>query len=225
MSSMSIDSIIKSVRWCIDEESNNNSSLKDATDDKDDTYMDNIIKDKINDALHWLCVTASSSAGLAEGITIPTETKEMEIKVYDEEWKIGVITLPTNIDVFNIARIRVDGWYKAVVPTEDTDDEALYMWDLCSTGTKDRPQAAVMRETPLKVLVQPMGEKASISYVGVQKSISDTDTSVDVPDMLKNSFIYYIAYLLLTAFNDSNAAAMYNIALQQLGVNSSQSDS
>ena len=46
---MKVEDIIKAVRWCIDEESNNFSSI---TDEKDDLYMDNIIKAKINDALH-----------------------------------------------------------------------------------------------------------------------------------------------------------------------------
>ena len=48
---MKVEDIIKAVRWCIDEESNNFSSI---TDEKDDLYMDNIIKAKINDALHWI---------------------------------------------------------------------------------------------------------------------------------------------------------------------------
>ena len=38
---MKVEDIIKAVRWCIDEESNNFSSI---TDEKDDLYMDNIIK-------------------------------------------------------------------------------------------------------------------------------------------------------------------------------------
>ena len=60
---MKIEDIIKQVRWCIDEESNNTSAI---TDEKDDLYMDNIIKSKINDALHWIAITAASSSVFAE---------------------------------------------------------------------------------------------------------------------------------------------------------------
>ena len=62
---MTVDEIIKQVRFCIDEESNNTSSLADVIDEKDDSYMDNIIKAKIPDALHWIAVTATSSAVLS----------------------------------------------------------------------------------------------------------------------------------------------------------------
>lgn len=59
---MKVEDIIKAVRWCIDEESNNFSSI---TDEKDDLYMDNIIKAKStmpciglplphHPLLHWL---------------------------------------------------------------------------------------------------------------------------------------------------------------------------
>ena len=60
---MKVEDIIKAVRWCIDEESNNTSEI---TDEKDDLYMDNIIKSKINDALHWIAITAASSSVLSD---------------------------------------------------------------------------------------------------------------------------------------------------------------
>ena len=44
---MKVDEIIKQVRWCIDEETSGTSFI---TDDKDDVYMENIIRAKIPDA-------------------------------------------------------------------------------------------------------------------------------------------------------------------------------
>lgn len=219
---MKIEDIIKQVRWCIDEESNNTSAI---TDEKDDTYMDNIIKSKINDALHWLAVTAASSLVLADSKKVDaTTTSTVKVEEYDTEKGIGIITMPSDTEIINISRVRGKGWFKAVVPVEDTGDEALMMFDESAMGTADRPQAAIMRENPIRILLQPKPEEAVISFVGVPKnvSISSSDTDVAIPDKLSNAFIYYLAFLLLSAYNDTKATQMYTIAMQQLGVSTKQ---
>lgn len=215
---MSIEEIIKAVRWCIDEESNNTSEI---TDEKDDLYMDNIIKSKINDALHWIAITAASSPVLSDSKSIGSTSDTIQVSDFDSNHNIGVIAMPSNMEIITINRIRGASWYKAVTPVEDTDDEALMMYDDTAKGTIDRPQAAIMRENPIKILMQPKTSTAVITYVGVPKSVS-TDasaTDVSIPDKLKNAFIYYIAFLLLSAYDDTKAIQMYSIALQQLGVN------
>ena len=215
---MSIEEIIKAVRWCIDEESNNTSEI---TDEKDDLYMDNIIKSKINDALHWIAITAASSPVLSDSKSIGSTSDTIQVSDFDSNRNIGVITMPSNMEIITINRIRGASWYKAVTPVEDTDDEALMMYDDTANGTIDRPQAAIMRENPIKILMQPKTSTAVITYVGVPKSVStdDSTTDVSIPDKLKNAFIYYIAFLLLSAYDDTKASQMYTIALQQLGVN------
>lgn len=219
---MKVEDIIKQVRWCIDEESNNTSEI---TDEKDDTYMNNIIKSKINDALHWLAITAASSPVLVDSKKVDaTTTSTIKVEVYDTEKGIGVITMPSNTEVINISRVRGKGWFKAVTPVEDTADDALMMYDDIAKGTLDRPQATVMRENPIRILLQPKPEEAVISFVGVPKNvnISSSDTDVAIPDKLSNAFIYYLAFLLLSAYNDTKATQMYTIAMQQLGVNTKQ---
>ena len=218
---MKIEDIIKQVRWCIDEESNNTSEI---TDEKDDTYMDNIIKSKINDALHWLAVTAASSPVLADSKKVDaTTTSTVKVEKYDTEKGIGVITMDSKTEIINISRVRGKGWFKAVTPVEDTDDEALMMFDDTAKGTLDRPQATIMRENPIRILLQPKPEEVVISFVGVPKNVSiSSNTDVAIPDKLSNAFIYYLAFLLLSAYNDNKATHMYTIAMQQLGVNTKQ---
>lgn len=215
---MSIEEIIKAVRWCIDEESNNTSEI---TDEKDDLYMDNIIKSKINDALHWIAITAASSPVLSDSKSIGSTSDTIQVSDFDSNHNIGVINMPSDMEIITINRIRGASWYKAVTPVEDTDDEALMMYDDTANGTIDRPQAAIMRENPIKILMQPKTSTAVITYVGVPKSASTDNSTTDVaiPDKLKNAFIYYIAFLLLSAYDDTKASQMYTIALQQLGVN------
>lgn len=214
---MSIEEIIKAVRWCIDEESNNTSEI---TDEKDDLYMDNIIKSKINDALHWIAITAASSPVLSDSKKVDaTTTSTIKVEEYVAEKGIGIITMPNDTEVINISRVRGKGWFKAVTPVEDTDDEALMMFDDTAKGTEDRPLATIMRENPIRILLQPIPEEAVISFVGVPKNVDTTSTTdVAIPDKLSNAFIYYIAFLLLSAYDDTKANQMYTIALQQLGV-------
>lgn len=227
---MKVDEIIKQVRWCIDEEASGTSYI---TDDKDDVYMENIIRAKIPDALHWIAITASASSVLSSSSStqknassdVASTTATMTVTSFDEHEDIGVITMPSSVSVFNINRVRGKGWHKAVVPVEDTSDEALMMFDDTSKGTIDRPQAAIMRVKPLKVLVQPMPSDGtvSVSYVGVPTDITkgsgEEGDSVEISDNFRGAFIYYIAFLLLSAYDDSKANQMYSIALQQLGAN------
>lgn len=218
---MKVEDIIKQVRWCIDEESNNTSAI---TDEKDDLYMDNIIKSKINDALHWIAITAASSSVFAESKDTSTESSKISVEDYDATRNIGIITMDENTEIISISRVRGKEWFKAVIPVEDTDNEAYMMFDESAMGTADRPQAAIMRENPISILLQPKPTKAVVSFVGVPKNVdaSKESTDVAIPDKLQNAFIYYLAFLLLSAYNDNKATHMYTIALQQLGVNTKQ---
>lgn len=227
---MKVDEIIKQVRWCIDEETSGTSYI---TDDKDDVYMENIIRAKIPDALHWIAITASASSVLSSSSStqknassdVASTTATMTVTSFDGHEDIGVITMPSSVSVFNINRVRGKGWHKAVIPVEDTSDEALMMFDDTSKGTVDRPQAAIMRVKPLQVLVQPMPSDGaiSVSYVGVPTDVTkgsgEEDDSVGISDNFRGAFIYYLAFLLLSAYDDSKANQMYSIALQQLGAN------
>jgi hypothetical protein len=218
---MKVEDIIKQVRWCIDEESNNTSEI---TDEKDDLYMDNIIKSKINDALHWIAITAASSSVFAESKKTSDTSSKISVKDYDATKNIGIITMDENTEIISISRVRGKEWFKAVIPVEDTDNEAYMMFDESAMGTADRPQAAIMRENPIKILLQPKPTEAVVSFVGVPKNVdvSSETTDVAITDKLKNAFIYYLAFLLLSAYNDNKATHMYTIALQQLGVNTSK---
>lgn len=218
---MKVEDIIKQVRWCIDEESNNTSAI---TDEKDDLYMGNIIKSKINDALHWIAITAASSSVFAESKKTSDTSSKISVKDYDATKNIGIITMDANTEIIAISRVRGEEWFKAVIPVEDTDNEAYMMFDESAMGTADRPQAVIMRENPIKILLQPKPTEAVVSFVGVPKNVnvSSETTDVAITDKLKNAFIYYLAFLLLSAYNDNKATNMYTIALQQLGVNTKQ---
>lgn len=215
--------IIEAVRHCIDCETENTSGIAAS---KDDTYMDNIIVAKIDDARHWIAMTASQSPYLsadskAEAATSTVTLKSSSVQRFtdvEEVGDVGVVTLPTSIEAYNVCWVRCSGWHKAAVPNEDTSDSALMMFDETAKGTQERPQAVVMRTSPLKILIQPYSKEneVSLSFIGVSSGNIEGG-GVDVPQKLRSAFIYYIAYLLLSAYGDAKAQTMYNIAVQQLG--------
>lgn len=220
---MTREEIIEAVRHCIDCEAENTA---DIVQTKDDSYMDNIIVTKIPDALHWVAMCAFSSPLLTDDQNIkPMSTVVVEAGYVEpfedvqDVTNVGVVTLPSTIETYGVSRVRCKGWHKAVVPVEDTDDAALTMFDTCACGTAERPQAIVMRTSPLKILIQPYEENmnVTVSYAGIKTS-ADIKGNYAIPNKLKSAFIYYLAHLLLSAYGDNNAQSMYIIAMRQLGI-------
>lgn len=213
---MTVADTIKQVKWCIDHETTGFSKLQD---NGEDTYMDNIIRAKINDARRWVAAFSGQYASLPssqkEDIAVTLFSASPDIN------DVGVFTVPDGINAADIKRVRLSGWFKAAVPVADTDDDALMMFDADAKGTPDRPLAVVMNGSPVKVLVQPyaLNSTVELSYTGVASDIEvsgDSDV-VDVSGRLQTAFVYYIAYLLLTAYGDARAQAMLAVAMQSLG--------
>lgn len=232
---MTVAEIIRQVRLCIDEESNCTSAI---TDEKDDVYMDNIIRAKIPDAVRWASVNApassfvfgdndNSSSMLKEYATDGEENQKMD---YQQDWdaanNIGCISFPSGSPV-RLVRVRGKGWHKAVMaPFEEDSDEALMMYDETAKGTADNPVAVIVRTNPTKLLVQPASESFSASFVNapsVDTSSDEGTESYSIPEVLRSSVVYYVAFLLLSAYEDSRATQMYNIALQQMGTSQNPS--
>lgn len=217
---MTISEIINKVKWCIDHETHEDAKL---ADNGEDSYMDNIIRAKINDARRWLAVATSQSVTLttapssspSSGVTPPTITP------YESFADIATITIPSSLSTVPISRVRLSSWHKSATPIPDTSDDALLMFDETAKGTADRPLATVMQGSPTRILVQPYTstDTAEIVYIGISSDIdtSSDDSTVEVPTIHESAFIYYIAYLLLTAYQDPRAQAMFAIAVQLTG--------
>lgn len=217
---MTISEIINKVKWCIDHETHEDAKL---ADNGEDTYMDNIIRAKINDARRWLAIatsqsttlTSSPSSSSSSGVTTLTVTP------YKSFPDIAIITIPLSLSTVTLTRVRLSSWHKAAKPILDTSDDAMLMFDDTAKGTADRPLATVMQGSPTRILVQPYTstDTAEIAYIGISSDIdtSSDDSTVEVPTIHESAFIYYIAYLLLTAYQDPRAQAMLAIAVQLTG--------
>lgn len=217
---MTISEIINKVKWCIDHETHEDAKL---ADNGEDSYMDNIIRAKINDARRWLAVATSQSVTLSSSPSSSSSSSvtTLTITPYDGFSGIAIITIPKSLSTVPISRVRLSSWHKSATPIPDTSDDALLMFDETAKGTADRPLATVMQGSPTRILVQPYTstDTAEIVYIGISSDIdtSSDDATVEVPTIHESAFIYYIAYLLLTAYQDSRAQAMFAIAVQLTG--------
>ena len=242
---MTVEQIIKAVRWCIDEEAVNMANLADASaydfEDgahTDEGLMNNIIKSKIGDALRWICLYAPADllGGTDETETIEDQTVPINtgilVDMSDVPTSIsgtqaGKLTMPA--DFVKLARVRVAGWYRAVktLLSEDSD-EYLQLYDPNgATATADRPQAALIEKSVREIEVWPTGTSVEYTYVAnidaedVIKERQEGGTTIEyvaLPPRVKTSFIYYLAFLLLSAYGDARGERMLEIAMQNLNV-------
>lgn len=216
---MTVGDIIEEVKWCIDHETREDSKLSDGGED---TYMDNIIKAKINYALRWVAVMTGQCTSMGTGASGGLSVTQNSVIASVND--VGEVTVPAGISATDIQRVRLSIWCKAAKPVDDTSDDAMLMFDDTAKGTVERPLATIMRGSTIKILVQPWksGCTAEISYIGTNQTLSGTPsdtTNVNVSDTQRNAFIYYIAYLLLAAYEDPGAPTMLSIAVQSLGTN------
>lgn len=207
--SMTVSDIVKQVRWCVDEES--------GYQDYEDTYFDNIVKSKIGTAVRWCALYADVSMlndGTSDGLV-----KTVLLKA-DSGGIIGKFSLPS--DLLRLIRVRAAGWRKAVTRfiSEDSD-EYLMQQDATCCATADRPVAALIQTSPLQVQPFP-GDDSYIEYTYVcwpNLSTADDSTSIPVPFKLESAFVYYLAFLVMSAHSDMDKAnAMLAIAKQHLSL-------
>lgn len=239
---MNIDDIVSRVRWAIDEEALTNESFLNASAG-DSTKMDNIIKASIGTALHWVCLHAPVEMLTGNDGTTPPPSEQQKL-IVDKELTVGtgtghytVITIgtpPTTIgctfgvenDFLRLIRVRGDSWYRAVMsPFSEDSDEYLQLRDENGAmATNDRPQAALILSATKQIEAYPApAAKIVYTYVkdplagGATDYTSGTATAPFVPAKAQAALIYYIAFLVLSAYGDARAARMLEIAMMNIG--------
>ena len=237
---MTVGSIIKAVRWCIDEEAVNMAGIADVSaydfdegTHTDEGLMNNIIRNKIPDALRWVCLYAPAEQ-LSGGGSTSEEGEEGEdsdsVDIIKEE-KIkadDAHTLTPTSTLVRVVRVKGTGWHRAILGDsliKEDSDEYLQLNDPDgATATKDRPQAALVNTKSKAVEVWPSekDEEFLLTYITALSASSisgldDDTTPVGVPANVETSFIYYLAYLLLTAYGDARAKSMFDVATLNLG--------
>jgi hypothetical protein len=227
---MTVSDIIKAVRLCIDEEDSNPSSLANqGVLGSDNALMDNIIKAKIGDAIRWICLYAP--AELLSN-TETSETGSIDL-IYEEDLTpTGNLLTPTNT-LLKVVRVGCSNWHRAILGDsllKEDSDEYLQLRDVNGAeATNDRPQAALINTKRKKVEVWPATNNTftltyakALSATDLNNIVTTATTKVNVPVLVETSFIYYLAYLVLTAYVDARRESMLEIAMQNLGKSQKQ---
>jgi hypothetical protein len=217
---MTIKSIIDNVRWVLDEEK--------GQPDYETAYMDNIIKSRINDALRWIIYNADTS--LLDG----SDTNDGTGCIIQEELPSTSATKATldgayvrmPSDFVRLVRVKVTGWARAIhEPIAEDSEQYLMQSDAMAKADKTRPQAAIVSTLPNKIELFPTpleGDKVEITYAvtpGEIDTSASEDTSFGIPPKLKTAFIYYLAYLVMIAYDDnSKANSMLATAKMNAGI-------
>ena len=222
---MTVQEIYEAVRWCYDEEVQNDTYFVNASSG-DMALMNNIIKAKIGDALRWVCLYAPAeqlSGGGSSGtgnINIIVDEAQQDVPTN------GKISLGANF--IRLIRVRCSNWHRAVMGDslfkEDSEDYLQLMDTNGAEATDDRPQAALIETATKSVEVWPhvTGAKYDLTKLVMPSqadlsSITDA-TDIAVPPLLQTSFLYYLAFLVLSAYGDARAARMLEIAKMNLGL-------
>lgn len=226
---MKVQDIYKQVRWCFDEEALNGSLLASAVSGSDDnTLMNNIIKSKIGDALRWVCLYAPSNQ--LSGVSSPISGS------------IGIVVDETNQTpdssgrfsmgegFIRLVRIRGTNWHRAIMGDsllrEDSDEYLQLMDGYGATATADRPQAALIDTAIKSIEVHPHTGTFDITKIVIPSASAiaglTANSEIDIPPILLSSFIYYLAFLTLSAYGDGRAQTMLSIAKINLGLEDKQ---
>lgn len=225
---MTVNDIVKAVRWCIDEEGLNVSHIDDASafdyGSGDEGLMNNIIKAKIPDALRWICLYAPSELMSSSGDT----SAEGSVDLIIEENLVPTNNLLTpNKTLTKVVRVKGSNWHRAILGDsllkEDSDEYLQLRDNNGAEATNDRPQAALINTKQKKVEVWPaIGNTFTLTYAKALSAtelntITTTNATINVPVLVETSFIYYLAFLLLSAYGDARREGMLEIAMQNLG--------
>lgn len=244
---MTVGEIIKAVRWCIDEEAANVAGLANASafdfdggTHTDTGMMNRIIISKIGDALRWVCMYAPSEllTGTDMGGTDPGIVYEGSVQSNNpiDDASAGVVdgapagvsmsrfVLPTNF--VKLLRVRGSTWHRAVsgrsLVAEDSEDYLKLHDPTSAFATHDRPQAALIEKARKELECWPSSPTFEftciVSPATIAMSPDSMSSSVAVPPLSKSGFVYYLAFLLLSAYNDARAARMLEIAKMSLGI-------
>ena len=227
---MVVADIIEQVRWCFDEEATNVSLLDYDGVTSDTGLMDNIIKSKIGTALRWVCQTAPTELLNGDGgyvvdevMTYTSPEGYSGYTIIGDEDGTGIIQLKLPAEFLRLVRVRTNHWHKAVmIPFEEDSEESLMMHDATAVGTDDRPMAIIRRGSECSLELWPchVNDVVSISYVKKPDTKGKTDEALAamIPAQLEASFVYYIAYLTLSAYGDNRAERMLDIAFTNMGM-------
>ena len=180
--------------------------------------MNMVIVDKIPYALEFIIRNAPPS--LIEGDFVQSVSTGLDYAITGDN--VMEVVIPS--DALRITSARLSSWVYAPPVSDEHSDIAKQQLYPFTCGTYDKPASVLYSEAGKQILrlysAKDKNDTYFISYAKMP-DLSKVDTwdgeaEVNVPTRLVGSFIYYIAYLTMVAFDDTRQTAMLQIAKQQL---------
>lgn len=205
----SAEEIVHDVRVCMDEIGLNDSEFMEGSDN---TALDTIIRSKIVEALRFVNGNAD--------LELLSTDREMNGTVSGLPATGGMVSveLPTNF--MRLCYARLDEWPMAMSDyVLFTDKEYAPLKDKYATGTWERPRLALARKSGKKMLELYSSKGSESGYsIGILTEPAETDGGYEVKDKLSAAFVYYLTGLVLLTLKDEHADAMFNQALNIMGI-------
>lgn len=208
MKSYTITEITELVRQKYDEIGINDSEMMS---DSDSSNMDKIIKSNISAAYRFVVLSADIS--LLEGKQI--QNAELSI----DENMIGKVKLPD--DFLRGISFRLTSWQSAqsdIISEEST--EYRMQSDPYACNTWQNPVAALVHTSEgrfIELYKARTKEDTLRSFIYIPTWDKSTE-SVNVPEQLAESFIYYVAALTATTFREDVANDFFKVSRSLIGL-------
>ena len=222
----SVDTIVKDVLLCMDNEGLNDAEY---ANDSDNQAMQNVIKSKIADAIRFVFMNADMSM-----LNPEIWSKTDEDKLSGEKTVGGISYYSAKLpDKFlRLCYASMDDWARSVTePILYSDKEYATLRNVITTGYNDNPKVALVIGSDGKYLeMYPSGSNAKIAYMQepemIEKPEDATETEgatktdyprYDIPEKVYRGVVYYTAGLTFLTFKDSHADSLMNQAVQMIG--------
>lgn len=210
MKTYSIKQIVEQVRIKYDEFGAAESEMIVSPDNVD---MDTIIASNIGAAYHFVMMGADLS--MLEGKNLKVDDESLEI----DKDLVGHIKLPD--DFLRVVTVRLSSWKSspANVITEGMPEYRMQS-DPYACGTFQYPVMAIVNSVEgrfLELYKARTQEDTLKSFVYVP-SWSSGNNEVNIPDMLSDAFIYYVAGLTATTFREDVANDFIKVAKGLIGI-------
>lgn len=208
-----IENILKDVRVALDE--NGVSEPLVSISDNDTLLLDDLIKNKIVDAVRMVAVQAPGSM-LDEGV---------DFSESDLVWPSGVdgigwayMTLPK--DFLRLVYFKMSDWRRGVTEVIYPDNPLYARQKSRYAGVRGNPEnpvCAIVTKPPYKVLECYSSNTAGKVSIEVARYLTmpeiDQQGIVNICQMLYRPVIYYLAGLVLMSLGDNRAENFINLSM------------
>lgn len=205
-----VEDMIVAVKIAIDQNRNSESLI--ATDDIDTLSLDEIIREKLVDAVRL--VELEAPPFMLESGHIFADSNDTNVYIESNTGK-GFIILPS--DFLRLISFRMSDWSKTIYES-DTISENDPLYKLQSSkwkgiyGTPEKPVVAIVRRAEGKVLefYSSNGTTAQATYQPTPKI--DKDGGIDMPEDCYRPAVYRAASLALASMGDQLSTTMVEIS-------------